>query len=130
MSLPIRLSRRAAWFALACCFTSCGGGDDAGAGRTLGILAPAETMGLRPAEGAISLGPDAWVNERDKARLGWEWEGDIVEVVPGTGSVRTKQKFGDCQLHLEFMVSADPGKEWKNDGNTGVYLQRRYQKQR
>jgi len=119
----------ALWMILGCLLVSCGERDDAGAGKTQGLLPSGDTMGAGPAAGAISLGTNAWVNERDKAQLGWGWDGDVLTVVPGTGNLRTQEKFGDCLLHVEFKVSADPAMDWKNDGNSGVYIQRRYEVQ-
>jgi hypothetical protein len=106
---------------------ACSEKDDAGTGKTRGLLSPGKTLGLAvPADG-VELGSDAWVNERDKGGLGWNWEDGVLRSVPGTGNVRTRDRFGDCQLHLEFSVTADPEQEWKNDGNSGVYIQRRYE---
>ena len=49
--------------------------------------------------------------------------------VNGSGSMQTKQEFGDCQLHLEW---ASPGKAESNSqgrGNSGVFLMGRYEVQ-
>ncbi|MGI9244630.1 MAG: 3-keto-disaccharide hydrolase [Verrucomicrobiales bacterium] len=112
---------------VACVSGSCSPRDDAGAGKTIGLLPSGDTMGLPPGEAGITLGSDAWVNERDKGALGWGWERGVFEVAPGTGNLRTREKFGDCLLHVEFKTSSDPGVEWKHDGNSGVYIQRRYE---
>jgi hypothetical protein len=32
----------------------------------------------------------------------WKLENGYMEVVPGSGNIRTREEFGDCQLHLEF----------------------------
>jgi hypothetical protein len=118
---------RSAWIALLCVIASCSKSDDAGAGKTAGILSPGDSMGMGVPAGATALGIDAWVNERDKGQLGWTWKDGVLEIVPGTGNLRTREKFGDCRLHVEFNVSATPDVEWKLDGNSGVYIQRRYE---
>ena len=120
------------WLVFGACLAwlaSCSESDDAGAGKTRGILAPGATMGSAVPDGAVVLDRDAWVNERDKSGLGWIWDEGVLEIVPGSGNLRTREKFGDCRLHLEFNVRADAGAEWKQDGNSGVYIQRRYELQ-
>lgn len=108
---------------------ACSDSDDGGAGKTKGILATGETLGLPAPDGGAVLGAGDWLSERDKTRLGWTWENGVLTVVPGTGNLRTREKFGDCRIHVEFNVSSNPEKEWKNDGNSGVYIQRRYELQ-
>ena len=51
-------------------------------------------------------------------------------VVPGSGSIRTKEYFGDCQLHIEFKTPI-PGKDntLQMKGNSGIMLQSRYEVQ-
>lgn len=44
------------------------------------------------------------------------------------GPVITKQKFGDCQLHVEFCEPVTNG-QGQDRGNSGVYLQGRYEVQ-
>jgi hypothetical protein len=86
---------------------------------------------LRPPAGAIVLfdGTDFshWVKE-DGGPAGWKIVGGAVEVVPETGSIMTKRKFQDFQLHVEFNVPrASSDAEEQKGGNSGVYLQRRYE---
>lgn len=45
------------------------------------------------------------------------------------GSVRTKQAFGDCQLHLEFATPEKVSGSGQGRGNSGVYLMGRYEVQ-
>jgi hypothetical protein len=56
---------------------------------------------------------------------GWKLENGYVEVTR-SGSIETKQSFGDLQLHLEFcspvVVSGD-----SQGGNSGVFLHGRYE---
>jgi hypothetical protein len=54
-------------------------------------------------------------------------EDGYMEVVPGTGSIRTKQQFGDCQLHLEFCAPSLVKGESQGRGNSGVFLMGRYE---
>lgn len=87
---------------------------------------------LMPSKRAIVLfnGRDfsQWRRERG-GHVGWEIVNGAMKVVPGTGSIVTKQKFNDFKLHIEFNVSSMPGFEGQRKGNSGVYIQRRYEVQ-
>jgi 3-keto-disaccharide hydrolase len=52
----------------------------------------------------------------------WKVEGGYMEVVAKTGSIRTKQGFGDCQLHVEWASPAVVIGESQGRGNSGVFL--------
>jgi hypothetical protein len=47
--------------------------------------------------------------------------------VNGTGSIMTKDEFGDVQLHVEWATPAKVEGEGQGRGNSGVYLQGRYE---
>ena len=67
---------------------------------------------------------DEWVNKTGEAP-GWKIEKDQLIIVPGAGDIYTKKSFGDVQLHVEWMI---PEKEYGH-GNSGIYLQGRYEVQ-
>jgi lysophospholipase L1-like esterase len=45
----------------------------------------------------------------------------------GKGDIRTKQGFGDCQLHVEFRTPAPARGRGQGRGNSGVFLMDRYE---
>lgn len=59
----------------------------------------------------------------------WELIGDTMRVKPGTGDIRTKTCFGDCQLHVEFACPAEIKGEGQGRGNSGVFLMGLYEVQ-
>ena len=51
-----------------------------------------------------------------------------AKIVPGSGSIVTKQEFRDFKLHIEFKTPQLPANvKGQARGNSGVYLQRRYE---
>ena len=58
---------------------------------------------------------------------GWKLESGYMEVVPGTGSIQTRQQFGSCQLHLEFASPEVVKGDSQGRGNSGVFLMGRYE---
>lgn len=72
----------------------------------------------------LSLWEDA---KAEPAR--WKVEGGYLEVVAKTGSIRTKQGFGDCQLHIEWAAPAAVSGEGQERGNSGVFLMDTYELQ-
>jgi len=70
----------------------------------------------------------AWSAE-DGGDAGWRVEDGAMTVVPGTGSIRTRQGFGDVQLHIEWRTPAVVKGEGQGRGNSGVFLQGRYEVQ-
>jgi 3-keto-disaccharide hydrolase len=58
----------------------------------------------------------------------WKVE-DGVATVNGTGGIHTKQSFGDCQLHVEWATPAEVKGEGQGRGNSGIFLQSRYELQ-
>jgi len=94
------------------------------------------SLGARPPNGAIWLfdgtSLDAW-QRRDPAQrstpVGWAITGGVMEVVPGTGDILTKRPFTDFQMHLEFRTPFMPEASGQGRGNSGVYLQGRYEVQ-
>ena len=59
----------------------------------------------------------------------WKVENGYVEVVPGGGDMRTKATFGDVQLHVEWAAPAIVRNSSQNRGNSGIFLQGRYEVQ-
>ncbi|TDJ67336.1 MAG: DUF1080 domain-containing protein [Planctomycetota bacterium] len=58
----------------------------------------------------------------------WKVSGGVMEV-NGTGSIVTKRTFGDQQVHVEFATPAEVAGEGQGRGNSGVYIQGRYEVQ-
>ncbi len=59
----------------------------------------------------------------------WKVENGYVEVVPGAGDIATKEKFGDVQLHIEWATPAEVKGNSQSRGNSGVFLQGRFEVQ-
>lgn len=72
---------------------------------------------------------DEWVAAKDGKPAGWKTDGNAMTVVKGTGAIRTKKEFGDIQLHIEFRPPAVVEGNGQGRGNSGVFLQGRYELQ-
>jgi len=87
-------------------------------------------MGHKKPENAVVLfdGKDLsnW-QARGGDPAGWEVTDGIMTVARGTGDIVTKEKFTDFMLHLEFMEPDMPEAKGQGKGNSGVYLQGRYE---
>jgi 3-keto-disaccharide hydrolase len=59
----------------------------------------------------------------------WKVENGYFEVLPKTGDMRTKQAFGDCQLHVEWAAPNPPHGEDQDRGNSGIYIMGLYEVQ-
>jgi len=59
----------------------------------------------------------------------WKVANGVIEIVPGTGDIRTAQAFGDCQLHVEWAEPNPPHDKDQGRGNSGIYLMSRYELQ-
>jgi len=57
----------------------------------------------------------------------WKVENGYFEVSPRGGRLSTKEKFGDCQLHVEWMVPAYATGAGQSRGNSGVEIMGRYE---
>ena len=64
---------------------------------------------------------------RSGGSAGWDAKDGIVTVVPGTGDIMTKETFTDFYLHLEWMEPDMPDAKGQAKGNSGVFLQARYE---
>ncbi len=101
-----------------------------------GVLAAARPTGAaenEPPPGARILfnGKDlaGWV-QRDGRPAAWTVKDGYLEVVPGKGDIMTREMFGPAfQLHVEFWIPLMADKKGQDRGNSGVYLQGRYEVQ-
>ncbi len=72
-----------------------------------------------------------WVNahQPDDKQVKWRIVDGAMEVKAGTGSIVTKDQFRDFKLHIEFRTPFMPNARGQGRGNSGVYLQNRYEVQ-
>jgi len=68
-----------------------------------------------------------WKTEKGEAK--WKIENGYMEVAKGAGSIRTKEEFGDFQLHLEFATPAEVKSNSQGRGNSGVIIYGKYEVQ-
>ena len=85
-----------------------------------------------PPSDAIVLLDGSNLDEWESSKGGeakWKLEDGGMTVVKKSGSIRTKRSFGDCQLHVEWRSPAVVVDDSQDRGNSGVFLQGRYEVQ-
>jgi hypothetical protein len=96
-------------------------------GNDLGVLKKVErkspTLGAKPPEGAIVL--FSGKEDLDK----WNDAKLSDDGYLAASNEETKEKFGDHTLHIEFRTPFMPQARGQGRGNSGVYLQSRYELQ-
>jgi hypothetical protein len=98
---------------------------------TPGVESTQEQPGKPPSDAVILFdGKDlsAWESVKGGPAL-WKVAEGYLEVVPHTGDIKTKQAFGDCQLHVEWAAPDPPHGQDQDRGNSGVYLMTLYEVQ-
>ena len=99
------------------------------------IVAPGKEPNAPPSDAIVLFDGKSqanWVASKDGSANAWEVSDGVLLTKMGAGNIQTKQKFGDCQLHIEFLMypsSTTAEKGHLNEGNSGVYLQERYELQ-
>lgn len=91
------------------------------------------TLGAKPPEGAVVLFDGrslaGWHRRGSDQSAGWKVEDGVAEVVRGTGDIVSNEAFGDHKLHVEFRTPFMPEARGQGRGNSGVYVQGRYEVQ-
>jgi hypothetical protein len=58
----------------------------------------------------------------DGSATRWIVKDGAMECVPGSGYIRTRQCFGDCQLHVEWATPVPAHSQGQGRGNSGVFF--------
>ncbi len=111
-------------------------GDAVGSFELERAIRISPTLGEKPPKDAIILfnGKDfkEWKHTNKKEgedEVKWELVDGAMRVKPGTGSIITRKQFTDVRLHVEFRTPFMPEARGQGRGNSGVYLQGRYEVQ-
>ncbi|UCH64255.1 MAG: DUF1080 domain-containing protein [Fidelibacterota bacterium] len=116
-------------------FTGSATGDVVGTIEMEKVVRLSPTLGKESPVGGIVLfdgkNLDEWEhwgrNQGKPAQ--WKLVDDAMEIVPGSGSIVSRKKFTDFELHLEFRTPFLSAVKGQGRGNSGVYLQGRYEVQ-
>lgn len=93
-------------------------------------VTPAE-KNLPPSDAVVLFSDNLslWSTE-DGSEVSWKASCNGFSIIPGTPSIKTRQSFGSCQLHVEWRIpeNEDHGEslDW---GNSGVFLMSLYEVQ-
>jgi hypothetical protein len=100
------------------------------------VIRLSRTLGAQPPKGAVVLfngnNFKEWKHTGKKPgedSVQWKLVDGAMEVKPGSGSIITRKEFTDVKLHLEFRTPFMPEARGQGRGNSGVYLQGRYEVQ-
>jgi hypothetical protein len=100
------------------------------------MVTPGTVLGAPPSDAIVLFdGKDLarWMQHGRGADRGqdadakWKVMDGYFECAPGTGSLITREKFGDVQLHIEWSEPPDIKGEDQDRGNSGVLLMDRYE---
>jgi Domain of Unknown Function (DUF1080) len=90
---------------------------------------PGSSPGAPPSDAVVlfnGTGVEEWVY-RDGRPAQWPVVEGALVCKSGTGNIYTKRKFGSAQIHVEFATPHMPNAHGQARGNSGVYLQGRYE---
>ncbi len=91
------------------------------------VVTPGATCADPPSDAVVLFdgkNADEWVNVKDHAPASWDVHDGVMTVKKGSGggSIETKRKFKDYQLHVEWRVPENITGSGQARGNSGVFL--------
>lgn len=92
------------------------------------VITPGAVAGAAPSDATVLFdgkGMGAWTSNGGECK--WKNTAEYFESTRGTGAIRTKGEFGDCQLHVEFCEPNPPKGSDQGRGNSGIFLFGRYE---
>jgi hypothetical protein len=96
-----------------------------------GTFSTAEQPGKPPSDAVILFeGADLskWqAVGRNAGPARWVVTNGVFQVAPSTGDIRTKEEFGDCQLHIEWAELPNVRGQSQGRGNSGIFLMGLYE---
>lgn len=95
-------------------------------------IAPPQALPVAAPPGAIVLfdGRDlGWWSTWDGRPAGWRLVDGAMEVVKGSGGIRTRVGFGDVRVHVEWASPTPPQGQGQDRGNSGLFLMETYEVQ-
>lgn len=95
-------------------------------------VTPAQDTFLQPPSDAIILFDGSNLEQWQSSSGGeanWIVEGNHMTVRTGSGDIQTRDSFGSVQLYLEWRAPMNMEHEGQDRGNSGVFLQNRYEVQ-
>ncbi len=93
------------------------------------VITPGKNVGDAPSDAIVLFDGknlDAWTT-LDGKPAEWEVKDGAMTVVLRKGDIKTKQVFGDMQLHIEWRSPAEISGQSQSRGNSGIFLQERYE---
>ena len=88
------------------------------------IVTPGDKSSDAPSDAIVLLGSEkltGWTDKKGRPTK-WNYADGILESVKKAGYIYSKEKFGDCQLHVEFATPAKVKGEGQARGNSGVFF--------
>lgn len=93
------------------------------------LVTPAEKPGDPPSDAVVLFDGtegalDNWTHEKEKDKRKGDWivKDGALQCGPGAGYIRSKDEFGDCQLHVEWSAPSEVQGDGQGRGNSGVFL--------
>ena len=94
-------------------------------------ITPGKNAGDAPSDAVVLFdGKDLsqWTS-LDGSAAKWDVSDGAFTVKRGTGDIKSKKTFGDMQLHIEWRAPSEIVSEGQGRGNSGIFLQERYELQ-
>ena len=89
------------------------------------VVTPGRTDDAPPSDAIVLFDGrnlNEWVSANDGSPAKWTVADGVMTVNKPSGDIRTKRRFTDYQLHIEWKIPADITGEGQARGNSGVYL--------
>jgi len=89
------------------------------------VVTPGRTNDAPPSDAIVLFDGrnlDEWVSARDGSPAKWTVANGVMTVNKPSGDIRTRRRFTDYQLHIEWKIPADITGKGQDRGNSGVYL--------
>ncbi|WP_157609850.1 3-keto-disaccharide hydrolase [Roseimaritima ulvae] len=103
-----------------------------------GALSTYEQPGTAPSDATVLLGEQVklshWAHQgpdgdADLRVPQWKWVDGSAEVLPNSGSLRTIESYGSCQLHVEWAAPQQVQGNSQERGDSGILLMGKYEVQ-
>jgi hypothetical protein len=89
------------------------------------VVTPATECNAPPSDAIVLFdgkNVDEWVNVKDKAPALWDVHDGVMTVNKAGGSIETRRRFRNYQLHIEYRIPSSITGTGQGRGNSGVFL--------